>query len=168
MGGGDVNGLCQLVHRDPIHDVDVDVVDGLCHLLGGGDVLLQPPHPAHVVKGHLIMDIYNLRHVVAAVHPPDILVAEAERLLHRHTALHAEASQHRRRDHEVITEIGDGVLRELPRSLQVLKRAPAAVVLHSVNESCRHGAVEQELLAGLPVAARLPLAVNPDRLPALG
>ena len=25
------------------------------------------------------MDIYNLRHVVAAVHPPDILVAEAYR-----------------------------------------------------------------------------------------
>ena len=136
------------------------------HLLGGGDVFPQLPHPAYEVHCHLVVDIDDLRHVVAAVHPSDILVAETEGLLQRHPALHTEAGEHGGGDHKVVAQVGHRVVGELAHPLHVLKGPPAAIFLHRVNEARRHRAVEQKFLPRLPVAGDFALLLQKNGLPA--
>ena len=146
--------------------MDVDVVDGLRHLPGGRDILLQLPHPPGEIQGHLVVDKDDLRDIGAPVHPPDVLVAEGKGLLHGHPALHAEAGDHGGGHYKVVAQVCHRVVGEAPRALQLLKGALAAVLLDGVDEPSRHRAVEQELLAGLPVAGRLPVPVHLHGLPA--
>ena len=145
--------------------MQIDIVNGFGYLFGGCSILFQRTHPTSVVQAHLVMEQYHLRNVGAAVHFQNVGVTEAERLFQCHPALCAETGNHGSGNNKMVFDIIQRVGGQLSHPLRAFKPAPAAIVLHQTNLSCRYRTVKEVLLTGVAMGRGDAVHIQIHRFP---
>ncbi len=145
VGGDTADGGGQVVDGDAVHQVDVDLVRWrpppawTKRRSFSRRAIRQQRSPAPSGRGRRRFSAM----LSAAVHPPDVLVAEAERLLHGHAALHAEPGEHAAVTTKWVFQVCDG-LSDSRLAPPCSQRRPAAIFPGPRRYSRRHGARVKE------------------------
>ena len=134
-------------------------------MLGVGVGPVGAAHLFGVIHHHLVVQLLDPLGAVDVVQLLDIEIAEAERLFQLHPVLPAHPGDHGGGHHKVVFQIDDGVPREHAHAGGVGEAVQLAVSAHCIGVAVGHGAVEQNLLAGLAVLHLVHVVIGLDQEP---
>ncbi len=129
----------QIIRRDAVLNMYVNVLDAIRDRLGGFVRLGQEPHFSSKIQDHLVVEVLNRLDRVKVIQFQDIEAAQPERLLRLHTEFHAEPCDYRGCYDKMILKVGHRISGQHPHALGLRKPFLFAVLAYKFQVSRADG-----------------------------